>query len=306
MNGRIAFIQTITSTHPGAGTAIGAIDLPIQREAHTGYPTIQAGGVKGVFRDFARLQVAGSKSITADKADGYVDIVTAFGPPVESAREHAGALVVSDARLLMFPVRSLKGVFALVTCPTVLQRFADDCCLAGMSTPPPTITNAPATDQAFCLDQNKLFFPDGDGHLALLEDVPVKRAGADSLKGLLSGLDTVVGGDTDRVVVVADDVFSYFVRFRTEVVTRNALEHSTKTVKQGALFNEEFLPPKTLLYSVLLMDRPFGAATDAETLATNVDDWLNKRYMQFGGDATTGKGICATQLMAQTPNWEVR
>src|SRR5205823_6002920 len=55
-----------------------------------------------------------------------------FGPPSANAAEFAGALSVTDARLAAFPVRSLKGVFAWVTCPTVLDRLARDADLAGL------------------------------------------------------------------------------------------------------------------------------------------------------------------------------
>ena len=39
---------------------------------------------------------------------------------------NAGAVAFSDARILAFPVRSLSGVFAWVTCPAVLDRLSRD------------------------------------------------------------------------------------------------------------------------------------------------------------------------------------
>src|SRR5207253_1680360 len=41
-------------------------------------------------------------------------------------KEHAGALIVGDARILLFPVRSLNGVFAYTTSYDVLNRFVRD------------------------------------------------------------------------------------------------------------------------------------------------------------------------------------
>ena len=49
---------------------------------------------------------------------------------------HAGAITLTDARILAFPVRSLKGVFAWVTCPAVLERLARDLGLARHPAPP--------------------------------------------------------------------------------------------------------------------------------------------------------------------------
>ena len=39
--------------------------------------------------------------------------------------DYAGA-GLSDARLLLFPVKSMKGVFAWITCPRVLNRFISE------------------------------------------------------------------------------------------------------------------------------------------------------------------------------------
>ena len=39
---------------------------------------------------------------------------------------HAGALGFTDARLLLFPVKSVSGVFGRITCPAVLERFKHD------------------------------------------------------------------------------------------------------------------------------------------------------------------------------------
>lgn len=36
----IMTLNTLTSTHPGSGTELSFVDLPIQREGHTGYPKI--------------------------------------------------------------------------------------------------------------------------------------------------------------------------------------------------------------------------------------------------------------------------
>lgn len=106
MSGAIVWLRALTPLHAGAGAAIGAIDLPIQREKHTNWPMIQAGGVKGVFRDAARLAVDPNDPVAANSD---ADIKTVFGPDTTGANEHGGAVAITDARILLFPVRSLKG-----------------------------------------------------------------------------------------------------------------------------------------------------------------------------------------------------
>jgi len=54
-----------------------------------------------------------------------------FGPETSDAHDHAGAISVGDARILLFPVRSLMGVFAWVTSKDVLARFKRDAQMAG-------------------------------------------------------------------------------------------------------------------------------------------------------------------------------
>jgi len=44
------FIYCVSPVHIGAGTAIGLIDNPIQRERHTEYPMIAGSGLKGAVR----------------------------------------------------------------------------------------------------------------------------------------------------------------------------------------------------------------------------------------------------------------
>jgi len=49
------------------------------------------------------------------------------GPQPHFGRsDNAGALLVSDARLLLLPVRSLSSAYKWVTCPHLLERFSRD------------------------------------------------------------------------------------------------------------------------------------------------------------------------------------
>jgi len=91
-----------TSIHAGAGSSIDGIDLPIQREGHNGWPCVFGSSVKGALR--AKAEDLWGKN------DGVRYI---FGPDSDSdkASEHAGALMVSDARLLLLPVRSFNRLF---------------------------------------------------------------------------------------------------------------------------------------------------------------------------------------------------
>lgn len=141
LNGRSAavlFLHAQTGLHSGSGTALGTVDLPVQRERHTQWPTIAGSALKGVLRDLCR------KGAKRERPEGeslsprcwanrrHQKLVAAFGPGTpEESSEHAGAIALTDARILAFPVRSLRGVFAWVTCPAVLERLNRDLKLAG-------------------------------------------------------------------------------------------------------------------------------------------------------------------------------
>ncbi|HEY4036838.1 MAG TPA: type III-B CRISPR module RAMP protein Cmr4, partial [Ktedonobacteraceae bacterium] len=114
------YLYVETPLHAGVGSGLSSIDLPIQRERTTQYPMVQSSGIKGKLRSVADAATKGEQP-TWKKDD--VEIV--FGPEKEGA-DHAGALIVGDARILLFPVRSLSGVFAYTTSRDVLNRFLRD------------------------------------------------------------------------------------------------------------------------------------------------------------------------------------
>ena len=62
------------------------------------------------------------------------------------------------------------------------------------------------------------------------------------------------------LLVLHDDDFTHFTRHATEIVARVGLEIETKTVKDGALFYEEFLPPESLFYALVLAHDARGQA----------------------------------------------
>lgn len=307
MSGKIAILQALTSLHAGAAGAVGAIDLPIQREQHTQWPMMQSGGIKGVFRDAARefIRAENAADPNADP-DTHSDLTAIFGPPTENADDYAGALVVTDARILLFPVRSLKGVYALITCPGVLKRYADDQKLAGL-TPIGHLSSEPFETETWCVEpegKELLFFDVGDDakkkQQAVFADMAFDYCANESteLTDALRHLESITGEDANRIVVVSDDVFGWFVRFHTEVIARNRLESETKTVAKGALWNEEYLPPQTFMYSVLLAGRVYSGQEQEQKLdvLTTLGEWIGDKTLQFGGNGSTGKGLCTVHL----------
>lgn len=306
----IMFLHAQTSLHPGSGTALGVVDLPVQRERHTQWPLIPGTSLKGVIRDACR-------PLRSDQ-ENWQKWLAVFGPETGDAAEHAGALSITDARILAFPVRSLRGVFAWVTCNEVLRRFQRDLQLAGKAEGETKDIPNPLDTECFCktefnenrkspllLDSSKLVLEEYDftwkGELSDAVIAQVKQAADEFTRDQVS----------ERLVVLSNDYFTHFVRNATEVVARIALDPETKTVKGQALFYEEFLPSETLFYSVVFPEksrRKFKPEDENETRKTialsrtEVIGFVKgrlkerKHVLQIGGNETTGKGLCKVRL----------
>jgi CRISPR-associated protein Cmr4 len=323
-SGALLALHAQTALHPGAGTALGTVDLPVQRERHTHWPTIAGSALKGILRDGHREQIARRADLNElpryddapeqkaereggprKRADAVLELNELYGPPTARSHEFGGALSVTDARILAFPVRSLKGVFAWVSCPEALRRLQRDATeLAGVaaSWAIPGVAGeqviAPAADCP-CLIEGKF---------VVLEEFEFTRAGAlsadvatwiaDNLLPHSQAYEATRKRFARHFLLLSDDSFTHFVRHATEVSARIGLDYDTKTVKFGALFYQEFLPSETLFYSVVLVSAARtrnGHARQAGDLLKCFRDHLPS-LLQVGGDETTGKGFCATRL----------
>ena len=283
----ILFIHALTGLHPGSGTALGVVDLPVQRERHTQWPVIPGSSLKGILRDVCRRK-------SVDKGA----LFAAFGPETTDADAHAGAVSITDARVLAFPVRSLSGVFAWVTCPAVLERANRD--LGVMGSGLPATIPAVEKDGAICAANSPLLV---GGDKLVLEEFEFSRSGdADGIADWIGSKAVSDSGTAERIrshlAVLDDNDFTRFVRHATEVIARVGLDYERKTVKKGALFYEEFLPPETLFYSLVFVEdsRRKDDATKADAILGYVRDSLPP-VLQIGGDETIGKGLCAVQLV---------
>lgn len=277
------FIYTESATHAGTGTGLGAIDLPIQRERTTDYPIIQGSGVKGSLRQ-QYPGYEGNLRPEAQEDEAVKNKRIVFGPANEP--DYGGAIAVGDARILAFPVRSLKGVLAWVTCRDVLARFARD---AAYLEPPllPAIAPQPQTDytEAYASTDAVVL----DGSTIVLEDYQYRNIPFTFTVGELqyfvdeaqrqprriaevwaSWLAAKALPQTDsyrsyyhnafasRFIILPDDDFRDFALYSTEVTTRVKLDRDTKTVdkKIGGLFTMESLPADSLLYVPITTHKP--------------------------------------------------
>lgn len=312
---RLMTLHALTFLHPGTGQTTGVVDLPVQREVHTGFPMIASSGLKGAMREKAEQdwQCGPHVKTGCDKVNAV------FGPDTGQG-EAAGALAVTDARVLLLPVRSLQEVFLWVTCPMVINRLVRDAGLAGI-----TLSNVSADMQVSKDFALPVTGSDLRDHVVLeelrlnIDTDPDKQRECTCLltvlKELAPGLAAV--GLDGRLVVIGDEDFQYLCRHALQVSARIALnEKKTTTGGGGNLWYEETLPPETVMYAVLLANKPryhgkddrsgetseggsAGSATppkNAREVISAIDTLLNGQFLRVGGNETVGQGWCCVAL----------
>lgn len=260
-----------TPLHAGAGQALGAIDLPVQREKITNWPTIQASGLKGAFR-----------SVFDPDANGLCTAI--FGS--DKSGDTAGAVSIGDARLLLFPVRSSIAPFVWVTCPAILRKLQRDGKIIGTQHD----WQIPLVGEDCYLGLKEggkaIIFED----LVLESSGPIDAAILDVLKSLMPVDDAYATSQlADYLCLVSDSSFSMLVETGTEVQTRIQLDDQTKTSKN--LWYQELVPANTVFYTLVSMadQRITGERKQAENLMQSLKDTV-KGFIQIGGDETLGRG----------------
>ena len=294
------FLYTETSLHVGSGTSVGILDLPIQREKYTDFPIIQASGLKGAIREWF-------ESKFKDDTDKR-KIELTFGPDKIGSEEdaYASAVTFTDAHILLFPVRSLKGIFAYCTSPTVLERFRRYVQIAEstINWDVPAIPN----DRTVLGVQENCDLADDDQ--VLLEEYAFKFMPEQNVSEIASWLSQQAFPNGDEykfwrekvkksLLVLPDNAFRDFIKFSTEVQARIKIKNETRTVEKGALFYEESLLPDSLLYSLILVHDPMKddriELSDDEAVLKFLSA-INSKRLQLGGGATIGKGIVNVKL----------
>jgi CRISPR-associated protein Cmr4 len=309
-SGALLGLHALTSVHWGSGASLGAVDLPIQRERASGWPIGAGSAIKGVLRDSVREHYLQAKVYKSrEEADNSPEIKMIFGSAktagATSEDSMAGALSVTDARLVAMPVKSLKGVFAWVTCPAVVERLARDLMILGIHGFPSnqwTIQgqDAVVTSRSPLKISERYLQLDGE----TLDLVNTKNCDvlAKWIADTLLPQNEVYRATRERLksqlVVVPDDIYTYFVKYSTEVSARIGLDYETKIVRDGALFYQETLPAESILYSNLLVAHTKALrGGDSHRVFKIISDVFEESCtMQFGSSDTTGKGICSVVI----------
>lgn len=313
---RLMTIYVEENLHAGTGRALGAVDLPIQRERTTSYPMMQSSGIKGKIR--AECDPSSDPTQPRPLAKDVFDAI--FG---DEGNKFAGAMSVGDAAILLFPVRSLNGVFAWTTSGDVLGRFIRTLARLGL---PGGIPES-VRQEIDSLANNKAIVSTNSRLIVLVQSTPpedwivleessfvaVPSQALETLAGWLikllpsgSEYDYYKASLQNKLCILPDDAFRDFVRYSTEVQTHIRLNRDTKTVEGKMLWTSESLPSDTLLYAPLMTTPPRTEVASLESakrtaagLCEQFETYFHSRLkrLQLGGDETTGQGFVAINLL---------
>jgi CRISPR-associated protein Cmr4 len=280
-------LHAITSVHAGSGSEIGLVDLPIQREKHTGFPKIESSSLKGALR-----YTNESPLKTSDEKKKFELIFGSSKKEQNNSDTQSSAIALSDARILLFPVKSMRGVFAWITCPQVLNRFNDEMKLHQSKLEPLVVP------EANTVSSERLIVANGQ---IVLEEYNFSVNITDDAKKLAEQLSSLVKKELytdlrDRIVVLDDDDFADFVKLSTEINARIKINPETGTVDNGALWYEENVPPETIFYSFLYIGQVRGNGLEGLKSAEDVEKFLVEEgrfpdVFQLGGNSTLGRGM---------------
>ncbi len=322
LKGDIFFIIVETPLHAGAGTEVGVVDLPIQREKTTDFPKIESSTLKGAIRE-AFLKLKGSNSplnkvkekfncINEGNWEKCIDLI--FGPWENP--DHASAVAFTEARILFFPVKSLKGIFAWITCPYVLERFKKDLKVIKGNCPDKLnkdwnlLRNTVSTECDLMVEDNKI----------ILEEFTLNVNKNDDVKSLSEFFSEQIFPNTayqyirekmkKDIIIIDKEEFKHFVKESTEIITRIKVSPEKGTVEEGPWY-EEYLPENTILYSIALYsplmiskkkeeekekEEKFECLRESEPgkEVENIEKFIKQgmpEILQIGGNQTIGKGI---------------
>ncbi|SER20090.1 CRISPR-associated protein Cmr4 [Solimonas aquatica] len=298
-------VYTLTPTHVGTGQTNGAVDLPIARDAATGFPVLPATGIKGVLRDYAALdkekidQLFGKDLAEHGQADG----------------PKAGRLAFTEARLLAYPVRSLNRPFLHVTCPLILDSLRRDLRAVGGDA---LLTVADLPPSAAALVSDQLLAND----TVVLEDLVYAAneiSYSEAVAKLASDLQELIPASEaatrarfiKNLVVIPDADFGALMEYVIPVQARIKLtggkttdkweNPDTNKMESGSLWYEERLPSDCLFVALIGERRDRRKDKEADvTLGTLAGAKDAFSVVQIGGNETVGNGLCLTTLLHQS------
>nr|6S8B_D Chain D, CRISPR-associated RAMP protein, Cmr4 family [Sulfolobus islandicus REY15A]6S8B_E Chain E, CRISPR-associated RAMP protein, Cmr4 family [Sulfolobus islandicus REY15A]6S8B_F Chain F, CRISPR-associated RAMP protein, Cmr4 family [Sulfolobus islandicus REY15A]6S8B_G Chain G, CRISPR-associated RAMP protein, Cmr4 family [Sulfolobus islandicus REY15A]6S8E_D Chain D, CRISPR-associated RAMP protein, Cmr4 family [Sulfolobus islandicus REY15A]6S8E_E Chain E, CRISPR-associated RAMP protein, Cmr4 len=266
------FIHAITHLHVGSGSSVEEeIALPFQRD-ELGYPTIYASSLKGAIKSFLLKEFP-------DKRDVIYKVLGEDENP-----EEASLGTFLDAILFAIPSRIIEidsakpYVWVYVTTYELLKKvklYLDS--ISQLSNA--SFSNLKNKIDTILAKEGKNITLDSDLKSAILnEDFYVE------LEALNNKIPSIINAGVP-LLVLEDSIGREVINRSLIRVRRIRIDRDKKVVETGGLWSEEYVPMKTIFFSVLLGKESKESAIFASCILRNL------RYVILGGKETIGKGI---------------
>lgn len=266
-------MRCITHLHAGSDdTGIGIIDKMVQRDPATGLPCVHASSLKGAIKQHMHVH----EKITEEKVEVFRELfgstakLNAEGTDDEKTQQ--GHLAFLPARLLFYPAQGEKQPYFLVTCPAVLNEWAEELKLLGVSEDLQGHLSTVAKAEA------------GSAIGISMGDIG-REGGLLSTKACENGYQEAFGEVkkilTEGFALLSDAEFIELTDdFNLPVVARNALEDG----QSQNLWYEQLVPRRSVFWTALLPMKQELAGMDVLTKA------LTESLCQVGANASVGMG----------------
>ncbi|GGP20776.1 type III-B CRISPR module RAMP protein Cmr4 [Thermocladium modestius] len=282
--------------HPGSGRGGDVVDLQIQRDEFD-MPVIWASELKGTVRSSFALDCGD------DNCRKEVNAI--FGPEA-GAPDYSSAVSFLDARLLLIPARSLRGVWVYVTSPHLLSYYSTYLyALSGLNGHLKESYRKKHEDLDKLISDVREAMGNGKslasaGEYTINDKVVINELELEAKidqKGVKKKLADLLGGELGNkvsaagLVVVDDDVIRDIVRRSLIVQTRVRLDRATKTVVSGGLWEEEYLPQHSLMASAVLCSSTKASNDELKDPRKICEKLTKLGSVVIGGKETVGKGL---------------
>lgn len=289
-------IKAVTNLHPGVGRAGEIVDLPVQKD-NLGFPIIYSSSLKGALKSTLwQLPEVGRDEVKA-----------LLGPePDEEGEKFTSATAILDAFTIAFPVRSLEGVYAFATSPLLLKRLNEYLRMGEYNFNYVKELSNLSISKGSCLASQKAATLLGvtalNNRFIINEEIDVEQRTDQSNN--IKQLEELLGIEEGRLILLNDDDAQRAIERSLVRVTRIAVDRERKTVKEGALWTEEYVPWSTLFATLFLyswVTKPGSKLQNANDVKEKIHELLSKtgNYFIIGGNETIGRGIVKLEFISR-------
>lgn len=263
-------LEAKEAIHVGSGEGSGWIDLPIEKEAVTGYPVINDTTWKGAIRH----------QVMQKSFEGTI-------------------LSFTDLRLLLFPIQSSRHIFSYVTCPDLLERFIK---ATEKHQSNQKIDQLPIRELKKTMKDRQVFGFNKEKEIMLGNISFQSKEIKEPLEQLINQM--IVGylkpdDIQKRLVIVSDSNFREYIMKCTEKKIRNQLDKNKNSMQ---VFSQEYLPENTVMYGFIT--EFYNVKT--RKMDNVIEEVKRKmpKILYIGGDHSIGKGsFCIHRREEKDGQW---